>query len=131
MKSLKIKLPFFAIFLMIPLYTYSSDSLILLERCKGHINSMELVKSNGNVTSLEDPIIKLSLDGNFCVGYIHGFLDAQSSIQEKKYCLPYPIDTYQIAKVYSKYLEEHPEKLHQNSNITFSEALISYFPCKN
>lgn len=119
---------------MIPLYTYSSDSsdsLILVERCKGLIDATELVKSKSNITSLEDPLVKLSLDGNFCAGYIHGFLDAHSFIEEKKYCLPYPIDTYQIAKVYSKYLEEHPEKLHQNSNITFSEALIGYFPCKS
>ncbi len=116
---------------MIPLYTYSSDSFILWKKCEGYINSTELIKSNGNVTSLEDPKIRLSLDGNFCVGYIHGFLDAQSSMQAKKYCPPYPMDTYQIAKVYSKYIQEHPEKLHQNSKITLLEALITYFPCRN
>ncbi|MFO2501729.1 Rap1a/Tai family immunity protein [Legionella pneumophila serogroup 1] len=129
---MKIKLPIFSILLLIPLCTYSWDSLYLLENCKEHINFKELAKIKNEATSLDDPIIKFANNGNLCSGYIHGFLDAHSFyIQEKKYCIPDPIDTYQIAKVYSKYLDEHPEKLHQSSSFTFSEALIEYFPCKN
>lgn len=132
MESLKVKLPIYTILLLIPLCVYSWDSLTLLENCKEHINFKELVKIKNTATSLEDPIIKFSISGNLCSGYIHGFLDAHSyNIQEQKYCIPAPLDTYQIAKVYSKYLDDHPEKLHLSARSTLSEALIEYFPCKN
>jgi hypothetical protein len=66
------------------------------------------------------------------LGYIHGFLDAHSyNMQEQKYCIPDPIDTYQIAKVYSKYLDDHPEKLHLSASSTLSNALMEYFLCKD
>lgn len=116
---------------MIPLCAYSLDSLTLVKKCKGFIKFTELGKYEFNVKSVEDPIINLANESSYCVGYINGFLDSYSLAQEKTYCLPNPIEAYQVAKIYSKYLEEHPEKLHQNSNITFSEALIAYFPCKN
>ena len=131
MKSLKINLLIYAILLLKPLCAYSWDSLYLLENCKEHINFKELVKINNHPTSLDDPIVRFANNGNLCLGYIYGFLDANLSyIQEKKYCIPDPIDTYQIAKLYSKYLDNHPEKLHQCASLTLSEALIEYFPCK-
>lgn len=114
-----------------PLCTYSLGSSSLLDKCKGLIKFTEIGKNGVTIQSAQDPNIILATQMNYCIGYINGFFDNDSLTKEKKYCLPDEIETYQIAKVYSKYLEDHPEKLHQNTNITFSEALITYFPCKN
>jgi len=75
--------------------------------------------------------VKLEICAQLKIKWCSKKLQGRCLAQEKKYCLPNTIEAYQVAKIYSKYLEEHPEKLHQNSNITFSEALIAYFPCKN
>lgn len=88
-------------------------------------------KNSIKIERADDPMLIVSLQMNYCVGYINGFSDNYSLIQEKKICLPTEIEAYQIAKVYVKYLDDHPEKLHQNSNITFPEALNTYFPCAN
>lgn len=131
MKPFKINV-FICLVLFMPLYAYSWDSLYLLEKCKEHINFTELAKINNKITSLDDPLFKAVANGNLCSGYIRGFLDSYTYyIQAPKYCIPEPVDTYQIAKVYTKYLDDHPEKMHLSASFTFSEALIEYFPCNN
>ena len=70
-----------------------------------------------------------------CVDYIHGASDAHlitSALnkQDSLYCLPEKATHGQTAKVVSKYLKNHPEKLHETAIGLVYLALRSAFPCE-
>jgi len=73
-----------------------------------------------------------------CVGLLYGFLEGfeysmEMIMKNKKtkfWCEPEKMETSQLIKVYLKYLNEHPEKLHFRYEDSFTDALLTYFPCK-
>ena len=72
---------------------------------------------------------------NACAGYIMGIDDYQgtlvnwSLLDEPYFCTPDSAKMSQLVKVVTKYLNEHPEKLHLDAGSLVANALNEPFPC--
>ena len=72
---------------------------------------------------------------NACAGYIIGIHDYQdalifsSLLDEPYFCAPDSAKISQLVKVVTKYLNEHPEKLHLAAGGLVAAALQEPFPC--
>lgn len=76
-----------------------------------------------------------------CMGFFKG-LDEYQNIRvhyaksspfipfESLYCLPRGVSYEQMVKVFLKWAEEHPEKLHMRAADAVLAALVRAFPCK-
>ncbi len=90
-----------------------------------------------------------------CIAYISGFRDgnqtgmmiaatrilglaefSKSSSTEEDYqrysyfCVPTVVSNTQLKEVFVKYMNEHPEQLHQKAAVQLSKSFIQNFPCK-
>lgn len=70
-----------------------------------------------------------------CMGFISGLNDMaalfQSLFDTKAYCLPEKgLETGQVMRVFIKWLDEHPESLHESARSLFISAFNDAFPCK-
>ena len=45
-------------------------------------------------------------------------------------CIPEDVRNSQHAEMFVKYMNDHPEKLHQDAFTLFPKMLLTYFPCK-
>lgn len=86
-------------------------------------------------------------DQGRCYGYLQGIRDANSlyisdsadvsfkidgkSIKQVKYCLPKKVTLGQEKKIITKWLNEHPQHLHQRFDITYVVVVRETFPCDN
>ena len=74
-------------------------------------------------------------DALTCIAYIRGIIEgytvanAQLMSKHRKLCVPDEVKPRQEALVIHKYLQEHPEKLHEPEAILAIEALQKAFPC--
>ena len=73
---------------------------------------------------------------NLCRGFIRGAFDGHnvvSAIYKKDdvFCLPEEVTVGQVAKVVLKYLENHPEMLHEMAVGVVYAALFRAFPCED
>jgi hypothetical protein len=71
-----------------------------------------------------------------CMAYINGANDSHVLTQtlnklDSFYCIPEKVTLGQTAKVVSKYLENHPEVLHERAVDHVFVALMRAFPCKS
>ena len=72
---------------------------------------------------------------NECAGYIMGLIDYQdtlldwSDLDKPLFCVPDGAKTSQLVKVVTKYLNEHPERLHLNISSVAAISLYEAFPC--
>ena len=72
---------------------------------------------------------------NTCIGYVMGISDYQttllgwSDLDEPYFCTPAGAMGSQLVKVVTKYLNEHPEKLHVSASGSVANALRLAFPC--
>lgn len=127
MKNCKLTLT--TIILMFSIFTQSfaigSSELIL--KCKALIKTTENPVKEYVIESGQEERVLESLQAQFCLGYISGFFDNHP----KEYCLPSGLNAYQVAKIYIKYVEENPEIMHKDSNITFPSAMAKHFLCTN
>jgi len=45
------------------------------------------------------------------------------------FCMPATVTNDQIVKIFIKYLDEHPEELHQPASLLLATSLRKAFPC--
>jgi|AntAceMinimDraft_1070359.scaffolds.fasta_scaffold142926_1 hypothetical protein len=65
----------------------------------------------------------------FCLGFVSGVTNTLTIYGEKYYCPPDFIPPLQAARIVTKYLEDNPAKLHENSLSLTLEALLKAYPC--
>jgi hypothetical protein len=80
----------------------------------------------------------------FCAGFIDGVLEAQVmwEVFESKgsvgtlkrnpqlsFCLPAEVTNGQVVKIFTKYLDDHPEELHEPAALLLVTSLRKAFPC--
>jgi len=63
-----------------------------------------------------------------CDSYVTGLADGL--IVANRICVPDEVTNGQTAAVVLKFLNDHPERLHERRRTLASEALIRAFPCK-
>jgi hypothetical protein len=75
---------------------------------------------------------ELSMNFGICFGLMIGLDDGLyiGFGGVKPYCLPANASKGQMRKVLLKYLEEHPEKLHESYAHSIISAFTEAFPCK-
>jgi hypothetical protein len=72
---------------------------------------------------------------NACAGYVIGLVDYQgtlvawSLVEKPIFCTPDNARASQLVKVVTKWLNEHPEKLHQSASSSVPIALYDALPC--
>jgi hypothetical protein len=106
----------------------------LLEYCNSTISIIAKTHKPYNV---DNALSVMNQDG-LCRGYLLGILDAavfnkatdKELLRDNNVCLPDGLTINQLAKVTSKYLNDHPEDLHLNSLELVLNAFGKYFPCK-
>jgi hypothetical protein len=78
-------------------------------------------------------------DIGFCAGFLQAATDGhefwETWRKEEKgmplgFCIPGEATQGQIMKVFVKYLDEHPEELHEQVIKLFAESMGKAFPCK-
>ena len=66
---------------------------------------------------------------SYLVGFVHG-LTVQSYLSDRKLtCIPDGVTPEQLRRVVVKWLEEHPENLHESAMGEVALALKNAFPC--
>ena len=106
------------------------DGNHLLARCRKTVQMMEK-ESNvpGNATDN-------SFEAGYCVGFvtgaIAGYEDVYRCVNGGKpvECLHYGVTTEQRIRVVVKWMDSHPEKLHEDAYRLVFLALKEAFPCK-
>lgn len=84
--------------------------------------------------------MEASLVHGYCLGFIAGWRGAETllarhpdlegtGIQLVPYCVPDAATTDQLRLVWLRYLEMHPEELHETPIFTFISSLRDAFPC--
>jgi len=101
----------------------------LLQNCNSYL------KLTGGSSNL-----KIALGAGLCLGTVRGIIDAGDIFDTftgqtgksptSVFCVPEGVSTDQGVRVVIKYLEEHPEDLHQRGTTLTVLALKQAFPCK-
>lgn len=83
-----------------------------------------------------DPIGSADAFGSgFCLGFIRGardmaFLLDDVTPEEHRSCVPDGVTTGQLAKVFVRWADSHPEQLHVPAVVGVHRSTIAAFPCK-
>ena len=104
----------------------------IIGKCK------QAVRDVDNDTSADKPPVK-SFDVGFCFGFIDGANSAQQvwAASDKTnhrnhsmgYCFPDAVTNGQMLRVFVKYLDDHPQDLHEPAALLYIEAMRRAFPC--
>lgn len=98
-----------------------------------HANGAQLLSQCNSVIRvldgdrLEDPI-----GAGYCMGLMQGIIETTRFYQDRDKslaCLPEGLEKGQAARVVTKFLNEHPERLHETSALLAIVALATAFPC--
>jgi len=73
--------------------------------------------------------------GNDCNGYVTGISDIYVTLVEwgnvkPAWCIPVGVDSDQLIRVVTKYLQENPEELHLTAGSLVANAFGRSFPCE-
>jgi Rap1a immunity proteins len=74
---------------------------------------------------------RLPLQFGYCSGIVHAIaLISLSQPGSMKICLPRSVNRGQLVRVVTKYIDERPERLHEQFVFLAIEALRTAWPCK-
>ncbi len=117
-------------FLLIPSISFCQDNLSgdsLLRDCNNALGGFNSLARNDAIFA-----------GN-CIGVLYGYYSLglmylaylQNYPEIPKICFPTDeaLSTGQLAKILVKYLENHPERLHENPSRLMWDAFTEAFPC--
>ena len=97
----------------------------------GNLTGNELLEHCGVGGKKEDPIHYFQYRA-YCTGYIEGVTDGIYYTQTiNLFCVPNKVTVGQIMKVVTKYLNENPQRLHENYVPLILSAMREAFPCKS
>jgi Ssp1 endopeptidase immunity protein Rap1a len=97
--------------------------------------AMHLIDSpQAEIQALEKP--QQALEAGYCLGLLRGLANMNMVWQDHTkdtsmfFCLPTESTTGQWMRVVVKYLQEHPERLHEDDITLARLAFTSAFPCQ-
>ena len=80
-----------------------------------------------------------AFDAGHCAGFIEGVINTQQFLEvadqnhakgfPQRFCLPENVTNDQTLKVFLKFLNDHPERLHESAVVLLIESLAQAFPC--
>ncbi len=102
-----------------------ADGNELLDRCQTALTQRDMTKAN-----------QIQIYGSaYCIGIVQGVQDTMRYLGEfesvnKHACFPSTgINNLQAIRVVTKYLEGHPEKLHEDEVLLAMLVFVDAFPC--
>jgi hypothetical protein len=106
---------------------FISASVAAQSKLGGFQNGTTLLANCAHAARIDvDPAADLPSEDGFCVGYIFGVDDATG----RDHCRPEGTTLIQNVRVVVKYLNDHPEKLHEKASTLILQAFRDAFPCK-
>ncbi len=74
---------------------------------------------------------QLAMLGNFCSGVLHGLAGVSQYVTPPEWhsCTPPNSDAAQLARVVIRFLDEHPERMHEDFRRLALEAFHQAWPC--
>lgn len=101
----------------------NADTLELLNACKLWIKAKDK-----SVSATE------RLEVNYCYGYVSGFYDGRTTSDygksELMSCFPPGLSWEQLIRIFVKWANDNPQKLHYDTWQGLREAFSKAFPCK-
>ncbi len=75
-----------------------------------------------------------ALKAGVCIGFIDGWLQLAMMLKpplvnEELFCPPKGVTNKQVIDIAVKYMNDHPEKLHQSASQILYDAVSDAFPC--
>ena len=73
---------------------------------------------------------------DFCMLYMLGFDDGYNAAnfvagnKNMVYCIPSGVTSDQLVDIFIKYLNDHPESLHEKAQFLALSSLLKAFPCE-
>jgi hypothetical protein len=58
-------------------------------------------------------------------------IEMGARIPQRDVCWPKGVTVFQAVRVVTKWLNDHPEDLHNTARVEVMKALMAAFPCKN
>jgi hypothetical protein len=120
--------------LCIPSYASALKGSDMLKTCHETIELADTPQSRDtNCSDCEGTRNEVSPKAQ-CYGFIAGArllgrLYENESPEARLFCIPYGVQNEQLARIYVKYLEQHPEQLHLNASSLLMECFKNAFPC--
>jgi len=71
--------------------------------------------------------VDIAFAAGFCMGIVEGAL---WSLPRTDFCLPKDATTGQGLKVLVKYIDDHPEELHERTALLATRAFVKAWPCR-
>ena len=97
----------------------------LLEQCELMLKTMDMpIAGPGSPTGFD------AFKGGRCNGMVHATLQIVRSASNWRTCVPEAVAVEQATRVVIRYLEEHPERLHESDVSLLIRALQDAFPCE-
>ena len=72
--------------------------------------------------------VDIAFAAGFCMGIVEGAL---WSLPRTDFCLPKDATTGQGLKVLVKYIDDHPEELHERTALLATRAFVKAWPCSH
>jgi len=113
--------------------TSSVDGNEMLKKCLSYVHMLD---SNANPSAISE---EDAVDGAYCVGYVNGMVDDRFYWQMnegstldplKHFCLPDGVSPNQTVRVFIKWLQDNPARLHEHASHLLIDALRDGFPCR-
>jgi len=82
--------------------------------------------------AVNDP--SAAMVNGFCLGFMNGLLVSNRLFLDMKrgapfFCAPQAVTPGQAAQIFVKYMNDHPEKLHEGAPVMVMVSLMAAFPC--
>lgn len=106
----------------------------LVRRCEAKRTSPPSVQTSGQMAEWLGKMRDVDFALGACAGYFAGVLEMNSIYKALKgqplFCIPPDgISGDQAIKIFLKYASDHPEKLHENTQLFVFGAFVRAFPC--
>ncbi len=127
----------------IALFVFAFSVLLAPHMIRAQDNGEQLLKECELVTKYPDASKMTEVEygnGTHCLGYLSGatfvfatwdeFNTKRNGNNPSPVCLPSNVSTKELAMVVVKYLNDHPNKLHEHFSLLVLFALSDAYPCK-
>ena len=105
---------------------------VTIERLLPYCSAVEQIVDIPTTGDMVQPITDAGMDAAYCTGYLDGILAVveHGPVKEVHICFPLGVNTKELAAIFVKYAENHPEWHHWPAVYGVTQALQDAFPCR-
>jgi Ssp1 endopeptidase immunity protein Rap1a len=126
-------LTFILIFQLFTIKGIYGEALAATEGLDGN-TSLEICKDALKYVEDQELTNQEKINGSYCGGFLLGFYEShlieQEKLKPKLYCMPNDLKTEQLNRIFVSFLEQHPERLKEESAVLLFDTFKKAYPCK-